>query len=397
MKEDISKIYYSELFKTYDTEDFVNDGFFRKLVLNEHGSDLKIKDLIEEIPEKKKAIMAASRIIAALKVPEQKLPSEKKHLSWLSIVERENRRKRIQFLKYAASVILISCLGGAALFYNLSGPTTRVFMADSTPVYENATLLLENGAEVLLSRGKSTEIKYSTDGKSLVIDDSLTLEKGMYQGVNKVIVPYGKRANLYLSDGTRVWLNSGSTLTYSSVFSGRTREVSLAGEAYFDVEKNPAMPFIVHTDSFDIRAVGTIFNIRSYKDADVINTTLIEGKVSVKFMGDAFSNEFMLHPSQKASMTKGINSIVISSVEDIENEISWIDGFFIFNNEDFGSVLRKISKFYNITIELKYRTKLTNIYGKLDLKENPEKVMEVLALLSGTSYSIEDNKYLFTD
>ena len=107
------------------------------------------------------------------------------------------------------------------------------------------------------------------------------------------------------------------------------------------------------------------------------------------------TNEIILKPNQQASLNR--DGISIISVENIENCIAWIDGYLILKNENMGNILEWISHYYNINIILKYKRKINNIHGKLDLKEQPETVMEILALISGTKYSFDGNSYLFSD
>lgn len=256
-------------------------------------------------------------------------------------------------------------------------------------------LILSNGKKIDLGQGNTT-IKYNREGNSIIIDDTINLHHyNTYEGNNQVVISCGQRSKILLSDGTTVWLNSGSKLTYNPSFKGKKREVILDGEGYFDVSENSKKPFIVHTDSAAIQVLGTKFNIKSYKRDNEFCTSLLEGSISIKLNGREMTNEIILKPNQQASLNR--DGISIISVENIENCIAWIDGYLILKNENMGNILEWISHYYNINIILKYKRKINNIHGKLDLKEQPETVMEILALISGTKYSFDGNSYLFSD
>jgi ferric-dicitrate binding protein FerR (iron transport regulator) len=210
-----------------------------------------------------------------------------------------------------------------------------------------------------------------------------------------MIVPFGKRSSMELSDGTKVWLNSGSKLVYTPVFKGEIREVFLEGEAYFEVAKNADKPFYVRTVAFKIKVLGTKFNVKAYSDDNQSNTVLSEGKVSMKLNDQLFSKEVILSPYQKSTLLRNSDTFQISKVDDISKYTSWIYGYLEFDRENLADVLKSISRYYNINIELKLGDKPKIISGKLDLKTEHERMLNGLARLSNTRYTKKEGKYLF--
>ena len=211
-----------------------------------------------------------------------------------------------------------------------------------------------------------------------------------------MIVPFGKRSNLILSDGTRVWVNSGSRLVYAPVFKGKSREVFLEGEAYFEVAKDEKKPFFVRTNAFNVKVYGTKFDVQAYQQNNEYNTILIEGKVSLQVNnGGILSKERFLFPDQKAMLSADKDDFLVTEVANIDNYTAWKEGYLIFKNEAFQSILKRVSHYYNINIELNEEMQIKRLSGKLDLKDDPERVLDGLSLISKIRYVKNVNKYCF--
>ena len=221
------------------------------------------------------------------------------------------------------------------------------------------------------------------------VDQDITEDK-----FNKMIVPFGKRSTITLSDGTKVWLNSGSTLIFPPVFQGRSREVQLIGEAYFDVIHNIEKPFYVKTDAFEMKVYGTKFNIQSYKQDNASSVILVEGLVSMKSK-DKNAKEVFLAPSQRAIIVDGSRSIQIDDLEDVGEYTSWIEGYLSFSDEDLTHLLKQVSRYYNVDIDVSTTMNVDKIFGKLDLKDDIEKVLDGISFISNTKYKKTGNRYEF--
>ena len=166
--------------------------------------------------------------------------------------------------------------------------------------------------------------------------------------VNEIISPIGSRIKLDLSDGTKVWLNHGSKLIYPQQFSENKRSVKLIGDAYFDVFHNPEKPFIVETESLNVIALGTAFNVNAYSNNKVMETTLVSGKVVLK---DNLNNSHELKPGQQILWNKKKSTASIKNI-DTEKYISWKDGKMIFQDDSFQNIANRLERWYNVDIEI---------------------------------------------
>ena len=395
MTTELFKIYITKLFKRYTTEDFVLDKRFRKIVNGEPGSGKFLDEFIEKYPEKREEVFLAVKILKELQAGKYQQSNERKLKLWERIVKKNKRQIRLTYFRYAAAFLMIIGIGSASLYFLNQKPASEYFVASRETSNNNISLILSDGKEFVIN-SRQSEVLYSADGTGISVNDTTALEQAVTDdGINQIIVPYGKRSSILLSDGTKVWLNSGSRLVYSPAFKGKTREVYLEGEACFDVAKDAGKPFYVKTDAYNIKVFGTKFNVMAYKEENQFNTILVEGKVSLNVNGQLFSKEVFLAPNQKASFSQENKKFQISEVDNIGNYLAWIDGYLFFDNEDISGVIKKVSRYYNITIELMLPGDRTRISGKLDLKDDPERVLKGLAIISDTRFLKQENKYVF--
>jgi len=169
----------------------------------------------------------------------------------------------------------------------------------------------------------------------------------------EVISPIGSRTVVQLSDGTEVTLNFGSTIKYPRTFSGDTREITLSGEGYFNVAHNPEQPFIVKTGKLNVKALGTEFNVQAYPGDEVISTTLVKGKVMIEKILSSNKTKSLgtMVPGQHVAYN--LNSgIIKSGKEDIYKYIAWKEGKLVFDNEPISSVAQKLSRKFNVDIDI---------------------------------------------
>ena len=185
------------------------------------------------------------------------------------------------------------------------------------------------------------------NGQVVGRDSSNTLAYGSFKTneiiYNTVKIPYGGEYQLQLSDGTRVWLNSGSVLKFPVNFVGKQREVSLKGEAYFEVAHLADKPFIVHTDHSNVKVYGTSFNVMSYADDKVEQVTLLEGSVGVEVNGQ----QTMIKPGEQAELNTVTEIVELKEVE-ATLYTSWVDGVFRFKNMPMKELSKKLSRWYDV-------------------------------------------------
>lgn len=236
------------------------------------------------------------------------------------------------------------------------------------------------------------------------------------ENINEIIVPAGQQAQLHLSDGSKVWLNAGTKFRFPAHFDKKKREVWLEGEAFFEVKKNTASIFYVHTSDITIKVVGTSFNVKAYPEEDIIETTLLSGivKIEPNVPKNKAEKEIILQPNYKAiyykdkktekitekinknTSTPGINDMVISKPVKSENDISWKEGKLIFDNETLQVIAKKLERRYGVTIKIadsdlkQYR--YTGVLKKISI----EQAIKALQLTAHFQYTITDNEIIIT-
>lgn len=193
--------------------------------------------------------------------------------------------------------------------------------------------------------------------------------------MQKITVPAGQRINIDLPDGSNVWLNANTTIEFPLSFTKENRTLFLDGEAFFDVKRDEKHPFIVHTDRYDIKVLGTKFNIESYSDSENFETTLINGKVSLTAHSNT-DKEIILLPNQKAHLQNGI--LNIENVDDF-TQYRWIEGLICFKNAAFQSIMKKFEKYYEIKIIINNKKVSQHIFtGKFRQADGVEYALRVL-------------------
>lgn len=223
----------------------------------------------------------------------------------------------------------------------------------------------------------------------------------------------GMRTKLRLADGTELWLNTGSVLRYPDNFNNKAREVYLSGEAYFEVVHNPARPFIIHTQNMDVKVLGTVLDVRAYKDEDWSTTTLISGAVEVALRKNE-QKKIMLRPHQKieihkdavelkgtsyqmanasldsVALDKGVVLAPVAVKDNVIPEVAWKQNIFLFDNETLQSLTRRLEKWYGVSIIIEDSTLAQERFtGRAD-NISLEKLLGILQLLKPFHYEMHD-------
>ena len=376
-------------------DDFIVDEEFRELVRDADSSD-RLTEFIGKLPEKHDEINLAISIIKGMQLRPMQQSSKKKEELWQEILLEQRRTPRITILlRIAASLLLLIGIGTSLYFISVKRKD-KTSVVSRTNATNDARLILANGQTILISN-KESKLRISANGSKIVLNDSSDIAQPAKTDVlNQMIVPFGKHSNIILSDGTRVFLNSGSRLEFPSAFSGKTREVGLEGEAFFEVTPDKTKPFFVKTENFNMKVYGTTFNVQAYHSDDANNVVLVEGKVSMNSVWEPDSPEIFLEPNQKATIANGNSKFVISNVENTDIYTAWKEGYLTFTNEEISDVLKRVSRYYNIEIVTDLPVNKEKIYGKLDLKDDLERVLEGIAFISKTKFQKQTDKYVFT-
>lgn len=205
--------------------------------------------------------------------------------------------------------------------------------------------------------------------------------------VNTVVVPAGQRVNLILPDGTSVWLNARSKMKYPAFFTGSKREVSLDGEAYFEVEHNKDKPFVVHTSKCDIEVLGTKFNVEAYMDSDDFSTALMEGSVQITDRNNP-KNVLLLKPDYEVRFTNGTFSFEQIGNYDLYR---WKDGLICFKDVDFIQLMHRFEKCYGVRIIIENEKLSEHAFsGKLRIADGIDSALRVLQ--KDANYVFERNE-----
>lgn len=305
------------------------------------------------------------------------------------------RSRLVKGLRYAALVVF---LVGTGYFVHQEVVENKA-SEELAPSSNFITLELEDGNIKVISEDGSAEVRDaegkvvgSQVGHQLVYNDSngAAVEELAY---NTLKVPYGKHFELQLSDGSIVYLNAGSSLKYPvSFLNNKNRVVFLTGEAFLEVEKDTARPFIVTANDLNIRVLGTKFNVSAYPEDAVKDVVLVEGSVKLYANGHEHSE------NRSKLLTPGIKGSYSSAQENITTEpvitsiyTSWVQGELVFRNMTFQNILKKLERHYDVTI-VNQNSKLTDAEFNASFEEMPlEKILEYFKGAYGIDYKILDN------
>lgn len=378
-----------EKYRDYSAVDFLDDERFLKWLSNPTQEENEFWNaFLKNHPYKREEIKEATLIFNLFHSSENKLALIEQYELWKKIQNESETSSTVvllRFFRYAAILVLVFFSGATSYyFYQHSAKQNQFQLADAIPVQGEAMIILSDGSKVSLEKQMS-EISYSQNGKQLIVNsDTINQKSGSQEeSMNKVIVSYGKKSMIVLSDGTKVWLNAGSQLTYPAVFLNKDRKVTLIGEAFFDVAKNPQRPFIVSASDLSVHVLGTRFDISAYPEDKVIQTVLEEGKVNLKYSGNGIFNRenvVEMNPNQMVVYDKSLGE-ASSEMVDVSKYVSWKDGMLEFDKVDLGRALMPVERFYNVKIHLSEPEIGTyKLSGKLDLKDEPEEVLNVIKL-----------------
>jgi len=311
------------------------------------------------------------------------------------------RRNLKKIVKIAAAVtipVVISLF--LLLFESPFKKADQVAQYDFKPGTSKAILILEGGNTVNLSSDSSLikdgNTKILNHNKQLVYESAPNTNTQSSEGYNediivknKLLIPRGGEYVIQLSDGTRIWLNSDSQLEYPVKFIGETREVSLIGEGYFEVAKSDKIPFIVKSEDFSVRVVGTSFNINSYKDMNRSDITVETGVVDVIRPSGKITR---VNTHQQLIVNRLTNDQIVQTV-DAGVAMSWKNGFFYFDKEPLEDVIKKISRWYDVnTVITSDSLSKMRFFGEIIKYGNASEVLEMLSLTGEITYEMQNDK-----
>lgn len=311
------------------------------------------------------------------------------------------RKKRYIWQVAAAVIILLA----GSLFYKSYFSTTKqpagqTATAAIKPGTNKAILTLGDGSQITLddaSDGKiasqqGVNVVKSANGQ-LTYDFSSGGQKEDETVFNTLYTPKGGQYAVILPDGTKAWLNSDSRLKFPVSFREKERNVTLTGEAYFEVQHLKDVPFIITTGNQAIEVLGTHFNVNGYEDEQAIRTTLLEGSVKVRNL--LTQQEQLLKPGQQSSLYRNKGNIEVKQAN-TEEVMAWKNGYFLFDDQDLPVILRAISRWYDVEIEYQYTGKYEKFGGTFSRSSDLSDILNNLQELGNVHFSIANRKIIVT-
>lgn len=288
------------------------------------------------------------------------------------------RQRRRYFLITSASIAASVFIGMLAIYlWGQSEPDKSDLQAlaeqmDSSGVKE-VTLIT---SQEQLNLDEDAFIKYTKEG-NVAVNSQKVLEAKESKAdevveYNQLLVPAGKRARVELADGTHLTVNSQSKVIYPRCFSGDVRKIYAEGEIFLDVAHDKKHPFIVEANGFNLRVLGTKFNISNY-EGEATNIVLVEGSVEVT---DKNAKKAKMVPSDLLNIADG--AIAYQKQVDVVEYISWVDGILLLNGTHLSEIAQRLSKYYGISVKCDSSVKEEKVYGKLDLKDDIEEVLKCI-------------------
>lgn len=337
---------------------------------------------------------------------------ELKQRIWRNIQkQRTDKRRGIIFmslfkLRNIAAAIVFLIIGASVIYLSQNKQPEKVVAASINntskpklilPGGNKATLTLANGEVVSLDDANNGKI--SSQGNS----DVVKLKSGLlaYQqanqanqaiavaSINILSTPRGGQYQVELPDGSKVWLNSYSSLKYPTFFSGKERVVELTGEGYFEVAKNKNMPFKIKVNNMEVAVLGTHFNIMAYSNESTVNTTLLEGSVKVTTP----TSSKTITPGEQAKLSANGALNVVNA--DLEETVAWKNGFFQFSSADMQTVIRQINRWYDVDII--YNGNIdAHFTGTISRSVEADKVLKKLQLTGAFKFEIKNKQVFIT-
>ena len=309
-------------------------------------------------------------------------------------VQMEIRRTRKlgkirKMVYYSAAAASIAALLVVRFFFLQSNDNDIMnFVSDNMHTIGNSgeVQLIVSEQKTFYLQGEEAVITYDS---ASIHTGSKKLPKNEVSAYNQLIVPYGKNSLLTLHDGTKIWVNAGTTLVYPVEFEAGKREIYVNGEIFLDVTPDAKRPFIVRTNDFRIQVLGTKFNVQAYASDEKSRIALESGLVNI--ISENAGNTY-LNPNQIFEQSKNGHSSVQDA--DVSAYTSWIHGLYIYESERLDVILKRLERYYGKEIVADPAVSEITCSGKLDLKDNVEDVLLIICSAAAVEYMKEEEKYI---
>jgi transmembrane sensor len=320
---------------------------------------------------------------------------------WAKLEGRPVGVKKLWYLSrvaVAASLLLILSFGTYFILRNRSNNNFEISATnDIAPGLSKARLTLADGKQIILDQAAKGEILTQagiiiskTEKGELIYTAKTDQGTSPSQGSNTLETFKGEQHQLVLPDGSHIWLNASSSITFPVAFNAKERVVKITGEVYFEVAPDKKKPFIVKSKGQQVEVLGTHFNVNTYSDEPEIKTTLFEGAVRIR---TASSLAITLKPGDQAILSKGV---LTSGRPDLEEVIAWKNGYFMFEDEDIASIMRKVSRWYNVEVVYQGDLPQDKFTGTVDRYANISQILKKLQLTDKVHFKLEERRIIVT-
>jgi len=314
----------------------------------------------------------------------------------------KKKTRLYSLLKYAAVILLPIIIGISVHYYvnhQIEVKNRNIQLTSIKPGTRNAILVLDNGQKIDLDKQNMTELKESDGTIINKINDELSYTgngsvRSKKRLQNIIVIPRGGEYSLVLSDSTKVFLNSMSKLAFPVIFSGGKREISLEGEAYFEVHKDKQHPFIVNVNGMQIKVLGTAFNVKAYTDEQNVYTTLVEGQVIINTEKQS-GKECLLFPNQQAVFDKLNEGLNIRKV-DASQYMQWTIGKYVFTDQTLDEIMRSLSRWYDFVYSYSDESiKNLRFEGGLDKYRSIDPIIDIIERTGKVKVMVKGKEIIF--
>jgi transmembrane sensor len=367
-----------------DLDDWRRSSLPRQKIFDESKDKIAVANELRRLNARYDSTLALSNIFNALGLDP-------------AITEEGGYRRRRLVRRLSAAAAIAFLITGAWILVDRHGresksvvPTSDHAKSDIPPGRNTAILTLANGSRILLDSAKNGQLAQLGGTRIINKNGQVTYHSSGGEataGENTLTTPRGGQYQLILPDGSRVWLNAASSITYPTAFSGKERAVTITGEAYFEIASNKSRPFRVTTGNLVITDIGTQFNVMAYSDEKSVQATLVEGSIKVS-KGQA---GIVLAPGQQAVAGNGSHTIKIINEANIDEVIAWKNGSFQFSNMDLRTIMRQLTRWYDVDVVFEGNTPDIRIGGFIHKNVSLSTVMEFLKG-NGVRYKLEGKK-----
>lgn len=318
----------------------------------------------------------------------------------------DSRKRRLRWIRIAAAVaiLLVLAAGVQALFFQNKNPapplaSQRLKEDIPPPQINKAILTLANGKNIVLDSAVNgtlavqggTQVQKNARGGIVYSGKNLNrqVERASY---NTLTVPRGsKPVQLTLADGSKVWLDVASSITYPVAFVGSKRSVRITGEAYFEVAKNATRPFVVKSNDATIEVLGTRFNVNAYRNERSVNVTLLEGSVRVRAKGSGQSA--VISPGEQIRVSEDAQIKIVKNA-DIEEAMAWKNGRFIFTGIPIQAIMRQVERWYDVDVQYKGAITKEDFVGYISRYTHVSALLSMLEKTRLVRFEIEGHQII---